>query len=252
MNPSISLHQIKASFLDLLFPLQCLGCGTEGSLLCPSCCLSLPRIKQPLCQRCGTPLNEGNLCPACISHPLTIDGIRSLFLFGGTVRHAIHQLKYRHLKAMADPLGQLLAEFLHSYPLPSEVLIPVPLHPKRLRERGYNQATLLAREVSKLNGLPVDERLLLRQRDTITQARTASSMERRSNVRDAFICRQGLHGERILLIDDVCTTGATLDACAAALKAAGAGSVWGLTAASEKFPWPSSANIENQVADGVK
>jgi ComF family protein len=137
---------------------------------------------------------------------------------------------------MADPLGQLLAEFLRSYPLPGEVLIPVPLHPKRLRERGYNQATLLAREVSKLNGLPVDERLLLRQRDTITQARTASSMERRSNVHDAFICRQELHGERILLIDDVCTTGATFDACAAALKAAGAGSVWGLTVASERFP----------------
>jgi ComF family protein len=136
---------------------------------------------------------------------------------------------------MADPLGQLLAEFLRSYPLPGEVLIPVPLHPKRLRERGYNQAALLAREVSKLNGLPVDERLLLRQRDTITQARTTSSLERRSNVYDAFICQQGLHGERILLIDDVCTTGATLDSCAAALKAAGAGSVWGLTVATEKL-----------------
>jgi ComF family protein len=233
LSSPISLHQLKASFLDLLFPLQCLGCGTEGGLLCPSCCLSLPRIKQPFCQRCGTPLNEGNLCPACINHPLTIDGIRSLFLFGGTVRHAIHQLKYRHLKAMAAPLGYLLTEYLRSYPLPGEVLIPVPLHPRRLRERGYNQATLLAGEVGKLTDLPVAEGLLLRKRDTITQARTASAIERRSNVHDAFICRQGLHGERILLIDDVCTTGATLDACAAALKTAGAGPVWGLTAARE-------------------
>ncbi len=233
MSPPISLHQFKTSFLDLLFPLRCLGCGTEGSLLCPSCCHSLPRIKQPFCQRCGTPLNEGYLCPACISHPLTIDGIRSMFLFGGTVRKAIHQLKYRHIKAMAAPLGHLLAEYLRSYPLPGEVLIPVPLHPRRLRERGYNQAALLATEAGKLTGLFVAEGLMLRQRDTITQARTASAVERRNNVRGAFICRQVLHGERILLIDDVCTTGATLDACAAALKAAGAGSVWGLTAARE-------------------
>jgi ComF family protein len=233
LNPPTSLHRIKTSLLDLLFPLRCLGCGTEGSLLCPSCCQSLPRIKHPLCQRCGSPLNEWNLCPACISHPLTIDGIRSLFLFGGTVRHAIHQLKYRHLKAMAAPLGHLLVEFLRTYPLPGEVLIPVPLHPRRLRERGYNQAALLAGIVGKATGLPVAEGLLFRQRDTITQARTASAVERRSNVRDAFICRRELDGERILLIDDVCTTGATLDACAAALKAAGAGSVWGLTIARE-------------------
>ena len=241
MNSRLSVSQLKTAFLDLLFPLRCLGCGREGSLLCPSCCQSLPRIKQPFCQCCGTPLSEGNRCPTCISHPLAINGIRSMFLFGGAVRLAIHQFKYRHLKAMAAPLGQLLADYWRSYPLPGEALVPVPLHPKRLRERGYNQASLLAREMGKLTGLPAVEGSLLRIRDTVTQARTASAAERRSNVRDAFACQQELHGEKILLIDDVCTTGATLDACAMALRAAGAGSVWGLTVASEMFPSSSSA-----------
>ncbi len=241
MNSRLSLYRLKAAFLDLLFPLRCLGCRREGSLICPSCCQSLPRIKQPFCQGCGTPLTEGNLCPTCISHPLAIAGIRSVFLFGGTVRLAIHQFKYRYLKAMAAPLAQLLADYWRSYPLPGEVLVPVPLHRKRLRERGYNQAALLARAMSKLTGLPVVEGSLLRIRDTVTQARTASAAERRSNVRDAFACPQELHGEKMLLIDDVCTTGATLDACAMALKAAGAGSVWGLTVASEMFPSSSSA-----------
>ena len=233
MNSPILLRQLKSSVLDLLFPLRCLGCGRDGSLLCPACCQSLPRIKQPYCQRCGTPLTEGNLCPACISYPLSIDGIRSVFLFGGTVRQAIHQFKYRHIKAMAAPLGRLLADYLRTYPLLGDVLMPVPLHPRRLRERGYNQAALLAKETGRLMGLPVDEVTLLRQRDTITQAKTANAAERRLNVEDAFTCRKELSGERVLLIDDVCTTGATLDACAVALKTAGAGSVWGLTIARE-------------------
>jgi len=134
---------------------------------------------------------------------------------------------------MAAPLGQLLADYLQTYPLPGDVLMPVPLHPKRLRERGYNQAALLADEIGRLRDMPVVETALVRQRDTVTQARAASAAERRGNVHDAFTSRHDLHNERILLVDDVCTTGATLDACAAALKAAGAGSVYGLTVARE-------------------
>ena len=217
--------------LDLLFPLRCLGCGSEGKLLCAECCRSLPRIKQPFCQGCGTPLRGGSLCPSCLNHPLVIDGIRSVFLFGGIVRQAVHEFKYRHIKAMSAPLGQLMADFLRTYPLPGDVLMPVPLHPRRIRERGYNQAAMLAKEIGRLRDLPVAETTLVRQRDTVTQAQAASAAERRSNVRDAFTCRQQLHNERVLLIDDVCTTGATLDACAAALKTAGAGPVWGFTVA---------------------
>ena len=235
MSPQISLRQVKTAFLDLLLPLKCLGCGREGDLICPSCRQSLPGIRLPLCQRCGATVSEGNLCRSCIHYPLTIDGIRSVFLFQSTVRQAILQLKYRHLKTIAAPLGQLLAEHLSSHPLKGEMLVPVPLHPKRLRERGYNQASLLAKELGKLFSLPVVEDTLVRVRDTISQASTASAIERRRNVKDAFVCHEGLEGKQVLLIDDVCTTGATLDACSTALKAAGASSVWGLTVAREMF-----------------
>jgi ComF family protein len=235
LSPQISLRQVKTAFLDLLLPLKCLGCGREGDLICPSCRQSLPIIKLPLCQRCGAASNEGNLCHSCINYPLTIDGIRSVFQFQGTIRQAILQLKYRRLKAVAAPLSQLLAEYLGSHPLKGEVIIPVPLHPKRLRERGYNQASLLAKELSRLIGLPVMEDTLVRVKDAVPQARTLSAVQRRRNVQGAFICHQRLEGRQILLVDDVCTTGATLDACATALKEAGAASVWGLTAAREMF-----------------
>jgi ComF family protein len=239
LSPQLSLRQVKTAFLDLLLPLRCLGCGREGDLICPSCRQSLPRMRLPLCQRCGATVSEGNLCRNCINHPLTIDGIRSVFLFQGTVRQAILQLKYKHLKALAAPLSQLLLEYLDSHPVKGEAIISVPLYPRRLRERGYNQAYLLAQGLGKLVGLPVEDDALVRVKDSAPQARARSAIERRRNVQDAFACHQPLEGRQILLIDDVCTTGATLDACAIALKAAGAGSVWGLTVAREMFSSPS-------------
>ena len=149
-------------------------------------------------------------------------------------REVVHHLKYKGLKALAVPLGGLLADYLQSYPLPTQVLVPVPLHPRRLRQRGYNQSTLLGRELSKFITLPLMEGCLIRLRNTASQARAADVKERRKNVEGAFECLdERLRGKQVLLIDDVCTTGATLDACAGALKAGGAISVWGLTLARE-------------------
>ncbi len=228
------LDHFKETLLDLLFPRRCVGCGRGGSFLCASCQDSLPRVVPPYCQSCGMSLGQGNLCAACRRSPLTIDGIRSLLLFEGTVREAILQLKYKNLKAIAAPFSQLLADYLKANPLPAEVLVPVPLHPRQLRERGYNQSALLAKELAKIYELPVVEGALLRLRNTAPQARTASAEERKNNVQEAFGCGdQRLEGRHVLLIDDVCTTGATLDSCAVALKAAGAASVWGLTVARE-------------------
>jgi len=112
--------------------------------------------------------------------------------------------------------------------------VPVPLHQKRLRERGYNQSSLLAKELGKLTNLPVVDDCLIRQRHAPPQARSATVEERRSNVAGAFVCRDHrLQDKQVLLIDDVSTSGATLDAGAAALKATGATSVWGLVLARE-------------------
>ena len=111
--------------------------------------------------------------------------------------------------------------------------MPVPLHPKRLRRRGYNQALLLARELGKLRGLEVNDHLLSRPKDSPPQVEATSLGQRRLNVADSFDCRGDACGSKIILIDDVTTTGSTLSACAAALKRAGASSVWGLTLARE-------------------
>lgn len=228
------LVKLKGIALDLLFPQWCVGCGKAGELLCSSCCRSLPRIMPPLCPRCGKPQSSGILCPVCVGWRAEIDGIRSPFRFDGVIRQAIHQLKYRNLKALALPLSQLLQDYLNTNHLPGEVLVPAPLHRKRLRERGYNQSGLLARELGKLVNLPVVDDCLIRQHHALPQARTSTVDERRSNVAGAFSCRdRSLHDKQVLLIDDVSTSGATLDACAAALKAAGAASVWGLVLARE-------------------
>ncbi len=220
--------------LALLFPQHCLGCGKEGNFFCSSCNNSLPRIIPPLCPLCGRPQSSGILCPGCVSWQAGIDGIRSPFRFDGVMREAVHQLKYRHLRVLAVPLARLLNDYLVTSPVPGEVLVPVPLHRRRLRERGYNQSGLLARELGKLSSLPVMDNCLVREKPTPPQARTKTVAERQSNVASAFTCRDDrLRNKQVLLIDDVATSGATLDACARALKAGGAAAVWGLALARE-------------------
>jgi ComF family protein len=228
------LTKLKGIALDLLFPRWCVGCGREGDFICPECLKSLPRITPPLCPRCGRPQLNAVVCPVCVGWQASIDGIRAPFRFDGAIRQAIHELKYNNLRAIAPLLGRWLADYLNTNPLPVEVLVPVPLHRKRLRERGYNQSRLLALELSRLSGLPLVDDCLVRELHTTPQARTNNVEERRRNVAEAFACRdRRLKDKKLLLIDDVATSGATLDACASALKESGASSVWGLVLAKE-------------------
>jgi len=172
------------------------------------------------------------ICPVCRQRKTDLDGARSPFRFDGAVRTAIHQLKYRNLKAVSASLAALLADYLRTDPLPGEALVCVPLHPRRLRERGYNQSGLLTRDLSRCIGLPVIEDCLIRVKQAHPQVRAAGVAERRRNVADAFVCRdERARARQIILIDDVYTSGATLESCATALKNAGASSVWGLTLA---------------------
>ena len=232
MLPQVS--EFKRRALDLLFPRWCIGCGKEGALICPACARTLPIVAPPLCPLCGLPQPSGVLCPSCVKWRADIDGIRSPFRFEGTVRQAVHQLKYRNIRTLAEPLAGFLNYYLIAHAVRGDVLVPVPLHVKRIRERGYNQSALLASELSKLNGIPVIDDCLERRVQTPPQARTATVDERRNNVAEAFICRNNsLQGRQVILIDDVATSGATLNACATALKESGAASVWGLTVARE-------------------
>jgi ComF family protein len=222
--------------VDSFFPRRCVGCGKGGGFLCPECLGKLPRLLPPLCPHCGRPQASGIVCPSCWQRQTEIDGIRSPFRFDEVIRKAIHELKYRNLKAISPCLAELLADYFRSNPLPGEALVCVPLHPRRLRERGYNQSSLLARELGRRIGLPVIEDCLIRVKQAQPQVRAVDVEERRRNVADAFVCRdEKVRGKQIILIDDVCTSGATLESCAAALKNKGATSVWGLTLAREIY-----------------
>ncbi len=217
--------------LDLLYPPRCVGCGQIGTLYCERCLDSVSVVPLPCCSLCGQPQEVPGLCSQCAVRPLRIDGIRSLALFEGTLREAIHCFKYKYMRALAVPLGDMLVEFWSKSLFSVDVLVPVPLHRRRLRERGYNQAQLLAQHLGFAVDVPVVCDVLRRVRYTASQTRLGVH-ERRQNVADAFCCiDSSLQGKRVFLIDDVCTTGSTLEACSVALEAGGAASVWALTLA---------------------
>jgi ComF family protein len=146
----------------------------------------------------------------------------------------VRALKYNYLSALAQPMAQLMARYVEEEDIEADLVVAVPLYGRRKRLRGYNQSALLARELSRLCGLSLVERGLARRRNTPPQARSVDAEARKRNVADAFSAdRRWVEGKRVLLIDDVMTTGATLDACAGALREAGAASVWALTFARE-------------------
>ena len=226
------LEHLGQKALDLLFPLRCLGCSKEGSALCQACQLSLRVLVPPYCSICAQP-SDGSKCRRCAQSPLPIDGIRAPYLMEGVIREAIHSLKYRNFRGIGADLGRLLAEYLESNSLPVDILAPVLMHKGRLHKRGYNQAALLAEELGKRVGLPVNRNLLVRTKDSAPQVSLSNRAERARNVEGSFRCVAGVHGQRVLLVDDVATTGSTLSACALALKEGEAQSVWGLALARE-------------------
>lgn len=218
--------------LDLILPRRCAGCGRLGTWLCPACASRLPCVEPPICRTCGAPTAGLDVCTGCWQEPRRVDGIRAPYYFEGALRSMTHRFKYRHAQHLAEPLGLLIARYLDARPVPlADALVPVPLHLNRLRERGYNQSMLLARVVAAQTSLPVAEDCLERVRDTPPQMGLPAH-QRMANVRGAFATRgKSLAGTRVLLIDDVCTTGATFEACAAALKRSGVKEVWAVALA---------------------
>ena len=186
-----TLSNLTRSVLDLLFPLNCVVCGREGQFLCVSdqCEAALPKLEKPYCSTCADP-GSGPLCIWCIGTPPSIDGIRAPYLMTGAVRNIVYDLKYRNIRAAAPDMGLLLIAYLKSSPMPADVLIPVPLHKRRERERGYNQSELLAREVSKESGIPSETRTLLRTRNTPPQVSMSGIEERRQNIEGGVPMRQ--------------------------------------------------------------
>ncbi|MBC7223839.1 MAG: ComF family protein, partial [Anaerolineae bacterium] len=231
------LAALGRALLDLLFPPRCGGCGAPGAWLCAACWEALPWIAPPVCQRCGLPLARPGLCAGCAALPPARVRIRAATYFEGPVRQAVHRLKYAGQRPLAEPLAKVLHHMWVREGLSAEVLVPVALHPQRERERGFNQAALLARELGRLTGLPVDDASLQRVRATPPQVGLTRE-ERRRNVEGAFQCQgDALRGKRVALVDDVCTTGATLYAAGQALLEGGAKEVWAVTVARSRPGW---------------
>jgi competence protein ComFC len=216
--------------VDLVYPKRCAGCSRRGTWLCEDCRTALTLFTPPWCDRCGVPGTY--LRCRCHSTPRNLDQVRSVGPFDGWLRGAVVQFKYHGEWARTAHLGALLAGTVAQLQ-PSDALIPVPLHPTRLRQRGFNQSLLLAQYVGDLLNIEIKEPLI-RTRRTDAQA-NLGAQQRMANVAGAFAAQPNIvvTGLSIVLIDDVITTGSTLSSCAEALTGAGAASVKAVSLARE-------------------
>lgn len=231
MNPSYRLNQLVWGSLDWIFPPECGGCKQVGYRWCPDCRKQVQNIPEPVCEVCGLPQNLPGPCPTCKAVAPPYRMMRSWSVFEGSIRQALHSLKYHRNLGLGDALAQHLAEYVSTLGWPVELIIPIPLGKKRMKERGYNQAGLVASPLAFYQKWRYIPGALIRIRETRTQVGLTVA-ERKENVRGAFQARERfVRGKNILLMDDVATTGATLAEGAAALMNAGAKSVYGLTLA---------------------
>lgn len=244
--------------LDVLFPIECLGCRREGSYCCAQCLARIPRLTNSACPFCSRRSTIGTTCRGCHSDH-SLDGVFAAAPYDHPfVQRTIKAMKYQSIDTLASPLGELLASSVRSVPElfrwfvdQAFILVPIPLHKHRLRERGFNQAERLAEIVRRQLGFPLRSDLLIRVRDTTPQVEL-KQRARQSNLEGAFSVARQAGAPRnpvtreitaseswsftkipkcVMLIDDLATTGATLDEAARVLKTAGVKRVWGLVLA---------------------
>ena len=228
-------REVGASFTDLLLPPACVVCRSlrsarEADLVCGACWLRAQELPRPRCERCGHPYDPRRKrasCPWCELLPPYVRSARTCYAVpGGSAGAIVHALKYQGWHAAASGMGRRMASLRFPADVEREraALVPVPLSSSRFRERGYNQSAELARHIAPVWGIPVREDILVRGRATTTQTRLTPG-ERKRNVSGAFhaaVDRNSLRGQHLVLVDDVVTTAATLNECAAALHDGGA------------------------------
>ncbi len=185
--PQQQAQTLTQHFLDIVFPPRCAGCKRNGYILCPSCIARIQPLPPTIFQHCCAPLPPDGICKACYYHSLTLSGLRAIGPFQEPLRGYIHALKYRGNTRLAQPLGELLAQAYVRYAIQADMIVPVPLHSQRERQRGYNHSYLLARTCSTKLGIPLHTGLLIRTRATLAQV-DLHPRERRQNVTGAFIC----------------------------------------------------------------
>lgn len=203
---------------------DCLLCAatSENEILCKACATDLPRLQKQQCPRCALPTPNSEICGRCLTKAPHYDATLATYRYDFPLDKLVQSFKYGHRLALGAYLGQQLAALTEN--IVADVIVPLPLHPLRLRERGFNQALELARPVGTARNLPIDSTSCSRTRNTLAQANLAWR-ERSKNIRGAFHCSTDFTGQRIILVDDVMTTGASLDECARTLKLHGAAEV---------------------------
>jgi len=233
---------MMALFFDIIYPRNCIGCGVASPEpflhICWDCWSDAPRVEPPFCDLCGDPVagavDHDFICYSCSAEKPAFDGARSAARYDGVVGEALRQLKYEKALWLAPDMARLLHRcLLAEYPARMfDFIVPVPLHHVRRRARGFNQSAVLAYELGRRMKCRSISGMLRRIRPTTTQT-NLTAPQRLSNVQNAFQSRseRWLAGRRVLLVDDVMTTGATVNACAKALKKGGATSVHVLTVA---------------------
>lgn len=229
-SPAYFLYHTLWCAVDWLFPPTCGGCESSGIRWCDTCQEQLPRVTGPLCPLCGDPNPGGQICYTCKTLPPEYRALRSFAMFNGPIRAALRRLKYKRDIGLGEALSKHLIELYNQVKWEIDIVTPVPLGAQRLRERGYNQASMLGRPLAYAIKKPF-RAVLRKDRDTRSQVGLSAS-ERKENVQDAFTADSSqVIGKVILVIDDVTTTGSTVNACAKALNLAGASAVYGLTLA---------------------
>lgn len=237
------MKAIVRAVRDGLYPPFCHFCGNycggeEENEICSDCLSQIQYIQEPLCERCGKSFTHEfateYLCGDCLKSNRYFSRARAVGMYNGILRKAVHLFKYQLKNSLARPLGTLMVRRMESVLRdgPYHTIMPVPLHPKRLRSRGFNQALSLARFVSNCYSIPLDRYNLVRTRWTHSQV-GLSVRKRRANVRGAFMLLKGADVKRkhILLVDDVYTSGSTVDECSRVLVNGGAQTVQILTLA---------------------
>lgn len=230
-SPAYFAYQWLWSSLDLLFPATCGGCGGGKTRWCESCQVKINIIQPPICEICGVKIPTDRICLSCKKKAPVYKGLRSWAIYDGPLRSAIHKLKYKHDISLGIVLAGYLIDLLSTLGWEIDMVAPVPLGVARIKERGYNQAALLARPIAMSTGINYKPQALTRIRETRTQVGLTVT-QRYENVKHAFRGELSVvEGKSVLIVDDVMTSGATLESCSAALMEAGSISVFALTLA---------------------
>ena len=225
------LYRLFWAGVDFLFPPICGGCEKLGVRWCGECKTSVVLIPEPQCDICGLPQSSAGVCDSCQKTKPTYDILRSWAVFEGPVRKAVHRIKYRQDLGLGESLANDLLDYVNQLNWQVDIVVPVPLGKKRFRERGYNQVSLIARPLALAKGWKYAPRSLKRARETTSQV-GLSADKREENVHDAFVAKGSqVDGKSVLIVDDVSTTGATLNSCAQALITGGAREVYALSLA---------------------